>query len=128
MNSNIISREIVLRPVGDTPPTAVTQIQDALERLSPIQALIDAVDSSTATQELADNAQVAVLGLTSDLMALTLSLMALTLSSLPSPPSSSPPSSSPKPRLTSSTIFIGVGVGLMVAASLYVLTLEGPHG
>lgn len=121
MNSNIISREIVLRPVGDTPPTAVTQIQDALERLSPIQALIDAVDSSTATQELADNAQVAVLGLTSD-------LMALTLSSLPSPPSSSPPSSSPKPRLTSSTIFIGVGVGLMVAASLYVLTLEGPHG
>lgn len=116
MNSNIISREIVLRPVGDTPPTAVTQIQDALERLSPIQALIDAVDSSTATQELADNAQVAVLGLTSD-------LMALTLSSLPSPPSSSP-----KPRLTSSTIFIGVGVGLMVAASLYVLTLEGPHG
>ena len=80
----------------------VTTQQDALDQLAPIQFLIDEVHAGTAGTDAANSAQAAVIALTSDLRGV----------------SSSPQSSG---ITTAAAIIIGLGIGMVVTATAFVL-------
>jgi hypothetical protein len=93
--------------LGDVPP-----VQDTLDSLAPIQALIDAVhaDSSTSTtiKDLAGNAQSAVISISTDMAFLKAEASDV-------PPA---PQQQPTPY---AAILIGLGLGLSVASVAFLI-------